>query len=149
MTTTFPVTSTSSVTLDSPVSCLWWLFQNFLSSTISGSDLHRFLNSGYLNGDSYLSRGVEPKTPKSPHFHRPPNFSYSRSGPNYVTHRTSASRGGLYLSFYLPSFIHSTTRRHFVSLESDRPANSSNALNFPFCFFLTWRSLNRRNASFE
>lgn len=58
---------------------------NFLSSTISGSDLHRFLNSGYMNGDPYLQRGVELKTPKSPHFHRPPNFSYSRNGPNYIT----------------------------------------------------------------
>jgi hypothetical protein len=68
---------------------------NFLSSTISGSDLHRFLNSGYMNGDPYLQRGVELKSPKSPHFHRPPNFSYSRCGPNYVTSRnrhTSASR---------------------------------------------------------
>jgi len=59
----------------------------FLSSTISGSDLHRFLNSGYINGDPYLQRGVELKSPKSPHFHRPPNFSYSRGGPNYITSR--------------------------------------------------------------
>jgi len=70
---------------------------NFLSSTISGSDLHRFLNSGYLNGEAYLQRGVELKTPKSPHFHRPPNFSYSRNRPNYITpHRnTSANRGAM------------------------------------------------------
>ncbi|RNA10009.1 actin-binding LIM 1-like [Brachionus plicatilis] len=72
---------------------------NFMTSTISGSDLHRFLNSGYLNGDGYLQRGVEPKfTTKSPHFHRPANFSYSKNTPNYVTpgrssHRVSASSG--------------------------------------------------------
>ena len=100
--------------------------QNFLSSTISGSDLHRFLNSGYLNGDSYLSRGVEPKTPKSPHFHRPPNFSYSRSGPNYVTHRTSASRGMLHFTFHL------WLRHTVVSAFSNK---TSNAQNFS-CDFL-------------
>ena len=56
-----------------------------MTSTISGSDLHRFVNSGYLNGDGYLRGVVEPKSvPKSPHFHRPPNFSYKR-GPNYVS----------------------------------------------------------------
>lgn len=66
---------------------------NFLSSTISGSELNRFLNSGYLNGDGYLQRGVEPKYPKSPHFHRPPNFSYSRNTPNYVTPRRPSNRG--------------------------------------------------------
>lgn len=69
---------------------------NFMSSTISGSDLHRFLNSGYINSaDQYLQRGVELKTPKSPHFHRPPNFSYSKMGPNYVTpqQQRSSARG--------------------------------------------------------
>ncbi|CAF0986731.1 unnamed protein product, partial [Brachionus calyciflorus] len=66
---------------------------NFLTSTISGSDLHRFLNSGYLNGDGYLQRGVEPKhTTKSPHFHRPANFSYSKNTPNFVTPNRSSNR---------------------------------------------------------
>lgn len=66
---------------------------NFCSSTISGSDLNRFLTSGYLNGDNYLQRGgVEVKTPKSPHFHRPANFSYSRNAPNYVTPYRSSNR---------------------------------------------------------
>ncbi len=75
-----------------------------MSSTISGSDLHRFINSGYLNGDSYLSRGVELKTPKSPHFHRPPNFSYSRNTPNYVTpHR--ANKRGLLFKFFVKIFV--------------------------------------------
>ena len=78
--------------------------KNYFSSTISGSDLNRFLTSGYLNnGDGYLQRGgVELKTPKSPHFHRPPNFSYSRNVPNYVTPHRSANRGLyslLFLSF--------------------------------------------------
>lgn len=67
---------------------------NFMTSTISGSDLHRFLNSGYLNGDGYLQRGVEPKfTTKSPHFHRPANFSYSKNTPNYITPSRSSHRG--------------------------------------------------------
>lgn len=67
----------------------------FVSSTISGSDLHRFLNSGYLNGENYLSRGVEPKFTKSPHFHRPPNFSYSKNTPNFITPSRSSNRGNL------------------------------------------------------
>lgn len=67
---------------------------NFMTSTISGSDLHRYLNSGYLNGDGYLQRGVEPKfTTKSPHFHRPANFSYSKNTPNYLTPSRSTHRG--------------------------------------------------------
>ena len=67
---------------------------NFMTSTISGSDLHRFVNSGYLNnGDTYLNRAAEHRAaPKSPHFHRPPNFSYNRP-PNYVSpYRSSHNR---------------------------------------------------------
>lgn len=74
---------------------------NFLTSTISGSDLHRFLNSGYLNGDGYLQRGVDPKhTTKSPHFHRPANFSYSKNTPNFVTPSRSSNRGTSILFFF-------------------------------------------------
>lgn len=69
--------------------------KNFLSSTISGSDLNRYLNSGYIHsGDSYLNKGTDLKYPKSPHFHRPPNFSFYRNvGPNYVTPQRSSNRG--------------------------------------------------------
>jgi hypothetical protein len=66
-----------------------------MTSTISGSDLNRFVNSGYLNGD-YLQRTSESKfMPKSPHFHRPPNFSYNK-GPNYTSpHRVTQNKGNL------------------------------------------------------
>lgn len=76
---------------------------NFMTSTISGSDLHRYLNSGYLNGDGYLQRGVEPKfTTKSPHFHRPANFSYSKNTPNYITPTRSSHRGIFFYLYFRP-----------------------------------------------
>jgi hypothetical protein len=82
-----------------------------MTSTISGSDLHRFINSGYLNnGDSYLNRGANHEsksTPKSPHFHRPPNFSYNKT-PNYITpYRSSANRGKITIkTLYYKNFNH-------------------------------------------
>lgn len=49
-------------------------FQNELNKTFSGADLNRILTCGYLTGDEdmgYLKRGIDLKSPKSPHFHRP------------------------------------------------------------------------------
>jgi len=64
-----------------------------MSSALSGADLNRILTSGYLTGDDdlgYLRRGVDLKSPKSPHFHRPSNFSY-RNQPIYSSCSSSKS----------------------------------------------------------
>ncbi|CAF0958373.1 unnamed protein product [Didymodactylos carnosus] len=58
------------------------LISGYTATQISGNDLNRVLTSGYINGEEnmgYLRRGVDHKTPQSPHFHRPIGFSYNRS----------------------------------------------------------------------
>jgi hypothetical protein len=67
-----------------------------LSNTFSGDHLNRYLTSGYLTGDDndmgYLKRPIDIKTPKSPHFHRPVNFSYSNP-PNVLNLSTNSKKG--------------------------------------------------------
>jgi hypothetical protein len=101
-----------------------------LSSTISGSDLNRYINSGYLNNaESYLQRGVDLRLPKSPHFHRPANFSY-KNGPNYITPRSKSSHRGTYFVAYNLKKKFSTHRHIF----RNQPWNSiEKARSFSIC----------------